>query len=191
MDASNSFVASLIPPLIRWRLQITFRCLPLLAVRLRPPSRAVPANGQITFPSLDQADLEDSRRSTHLRPPIKQVLPTLDAWNLTVQRQVTNSISAEAAYVGNKGSHGFSGDGPNYDVNPVSMFLYNTECMTTLQGASSPTYPMCYPPKPSAGGRYARQILRLTPAVGLEILSATTTATMRAPTTTHLRLESR
>ena len=38
---------------------------------------------------------------------------------LTVQRQVTNTISAEVAYVGNKGSHGFAGDGPNYDVNPV------------------------------------------------------------------------
>jgi hypothetical protein len=49
------------------------------------------------------------------------VLPTLDAWNFTVQRQVTNSISAEVAYVGNKGSHGFAGDGPNYDVNQPSI----------------------------------------------------------------------
>src|SRR6266853_1914184 len=34
------------------------------------------------------------------------------------------SISAEVAYVGNKGSHGFAGDGPNYDVNQKSMFLF-------------------------------------------------------------------
>jgi len=79
---------------------------------------AVPSNGQITFASLKGQD-----SGVHIRP-VKQVLPTLDAWNVTVQRQVTNTISAEVAYVGNKGSHGFSGDGPNYDVNPLSMFLY-------------------------------------------------------------------
>jgi hypothetical protein len=83
-----------------------------------PVFPAIPSNGQITFASLGGQD-----GGVHIRP-IKQVLPTLDAWNLTVQRQVTNTISAEVAYVGNKGSHGFSGDGPNYDVNPVSMFLY-------------------------------------------------------------------
>jgi hypothetical protein len=55
---------------------------------------------------------------THIRP-IKQVLPTVDAWNATVQRQLTNTLSMEASYVGSKGTHGFAGDGPNYDVNPV------------------------------------------------------------------------
>ena len=34
-------------------------------------------------------------------------------------------MSAEVAYVGNKGSHGFAGDGPNYDLNQKSMFLYH------------------------------------------------------------------
>jgi hypothetical protein len=72
-----------------------------------PVFPAIPANGQITFASLGGQD-----GGVHIRP-IKQVLPTLDAWNLTVQRQVTSTISAEVAYVGNKGSHGFSGDGPN------------------------------------------------------------------------------
>jgi len=87
------------------------------------PFPAIPSNGQITFPSLDQAGLGFLVTGSHIRPP-KQVLPTLDAWNLTVQRQVTNTISAEVAYVGNKGSHGFAGDGPNYDVNQKSMFLF-------------------------------------------------------------------
>ena len=32
-------------------------------------------------------------------------LPTVDAWNATVQRQITPSISMEIAYVGNKGTH--------------------------------------------------------------------------------------
>jgi hypothetical protein len=98
-----------------------------------PVFPAVPANGQITFASLGGQD-----GGVHIRPT-KQVLPTLDAWNLTVQRQVTNTISVEAAYVGNKGSHGFSGDGPNYDVNPLSMFLYGTGANSSLRR------PLCHP----------------------------------------------
>jgi len=51
--------------------------------------------------------------------PTKQVLPTLDAWNLTIQRQLTNTMSLEVAYVGNKGTHVFAGNGPSYDINGV------------------------------------------------------------------------
>lgn len=94
---------------------------------IAPVFPAIPANGQITFASLMGQD-----SGVHIRP-VKQVLPTLDAWNLTVQRQVTNTISAEVAYVGNKGSHGFAGDGPNYDVNPVSMNLYGTGAPSSLR----------------------------------------------------------
>ena len=38
-------------------------------------------------------------------------MPTLDAWNATVQRQLTNTTSLEVAYIGNKGTNGFAGDG--------------------------------------------------------------------------------
>jgi hypothetical protein len=110
--------------------------IPLLTLAqgpLAPVFPAIPANGQITFASLNGQD-----SGVHIRP-IKQVLPTLDAWNLTVQRQVTNTISAEVAYVGNKGSHGFTGDGPNYDINPVSMFLYGTGAASDLRR------PLCHP----------------------------------------------
>jgi len=93
---------------------------PLSQGPIAPIFPAIPSNGQITFASLNGQD-----GGVHIRP-VKQILPTLDAWNLTIQRQVTNTISAEVAYVGNKGSHGFSGDGPNYDINPVSMFGFNT-----------------------------------------------------------------
>lgn len=51
--------------------------------------------------------------------PTKQTLPTLDAWNATVQRQLTNTISLEVAYVGSKGTHGFAGNGPAYNANQV------------------------------------------------------------------------
>jgi len=71
----------------------------------------VPANGFIP--------LNSQLSGTHIRPT-RQVLPTVDAWNATVQRQLTNTLSLEVAYVGSKGSHGFAGDGPNYDVNPVA-----------------------------------------------------------------------
>jgi len=69
----------------------------LAAGPIAPVFPAIPTNGQITFASLQGQD-----SGVHIRP-IKQILPTLDAWNLTVQRQVTNTISAEVAYVGNKG----------------------------------------------------------------------------------------
>ncbi len=49
--------------------------------------------------------------------PTSQTLPTLDAWNVTVQRQITKSMTAEVAYVANKGTHVFAGNGPAYDVN--------------------------------------------------------------------------
>jgi Carboxypeptidase regulatory-like domain len=105
---------------------------------IAPVFPAIPSNGQITFASLNGQD-----SGVHIRP-IKQVLPTLDAWNVTVQRQVTNTISAEVAYVGNKGSHGFAGDGPNYDVNPVSMFGYQTVDPATGQNyTSSARRPLC------------------------------------------------
>ena len=106
---------------------------PLSQGPIAPVFPTIPANGQITFASLNGQD-----GGVHIRP-VKQVLPTLDAWNATLQRQVTNTISAEVAYVGNKGSHGFSGDGPNYDVNPISMFLYGTGADPSLRR------PLCHP----------------------------------------------
>jgi hypothetical protein len=76
----------------------------------------VPSNGFIP--------LTAQLSGTHIRP-IKQVLPTVDAWNATLQHQLTRTITAEVAYVGSKGTHGFAGNGPNYDINPVSMVNYN------------------------------------------------------------------
>src|SRR5450631_337190 len=73
---------------------------------------AIPSNGFIP--------LTASLSGTHIRP-IRQVLPAVDAWNVTVQRQLTNTISAEVSYVGSKGTHGFVGNGPNYDINPAAV----------------------------------------------------------------------
>jgi len=59
----------------------------------------------------------------HIRPTTQR-LPTLDAWNATVQHQLTNTTSIEVAYIGNKGTHVFAGDGPTYNVNSPSMAGY-------------------------------------------------------------------
>jgi hypothetical protein len=49
--------------------------------------------------------------------PGKMRLGYVDAWNATWQYQLTNSMSVEAAYVGNKGTHVFTDNGPDYNLN--------------------------------------------------------------------------
>lgn len=58
--------------------------------------------------------------------PAKMTLPTVDAWNATVQRQITNTFSLEAAYVGNKGTHLGVGEGPYYDLNSPTLTGFGT-----------------------------------------------------------------
>lgn len=78
-----------------------------LAQGPQPPTfPAVPSNGRFPLPNQIFARAH----------PATQRLPALDAYNLTVQRQLSETLSFEIAYVGNKGTHVFAGDGP--DVNP-------------------------------------------------------------------------
>jgi outer membrane receptor protein involved in Fe transport len=53
--------------------------------------------------------------------PDKLVVPTVDAWNVTVQRQLTSKTSLELAYVANHGSHVFKGNGPSYNLNQATI----------------------------------------------------------------------
>jgi hypothetical protein len=53
--------------------------------------------------------------------PKKMRLATLDAWNASVQHQFSSNLSVEAAYVGNKGTHVFAGEGPDYDPNQPTL----------------------------------------------------------------------
>ena len=71
----------------------------------------MPPSGQFLLP--DQVSAFVLPR--HMR------LPTLDAWNVTVQHQITANFSFSAAYVANKGTHVFSGDSPNYDPNQATI----------------------------------------------------------------------
>ncbi len=58
--------------------------------------------------------------SPNIRPGIQR-LPTVDQWNATVQRQVTPTLNLTVSYVGNKGTHVFSGQGPSYNSNEVAV----------------------------------------------------------------------
>jgi hypothetical protein len=103
-------------------INLTANIDPLFNLAQGPPLGVfpvVPSNGVIPF-----AALASQVSGVHIRPT-RQTLPTVDAWNATVQRQVTNTLSLEASYVGSKGTHGFAGNGPNYDVNPVSIVNFN------------------------------------------------------------------
>jgi len=84
-----------------------------------PPAPVFPtpdANGEITLP--DQI----FQRALHK----KMQLPTVDAWNLTIQHQITKTMSGEIAYVGNKGTHGFAGNGPAYNINQATVVGFGT-----------------------------------------------------------------
>ncbi|MGA8043572.1 MAG: TonB-dependent receptor [Terracidiphilus sp.] len=69
---------------------------------------AVPANGLLPNPG--------SQVSTKARPnPLN--FPTIDAWNLSVQRALTPTMTLTVAYVANKGTHTL-GDGDGNNTNP-------------------------------------------------------------------------
>jgi outer membrane receptor protein involved in Fe transport len=57
--------------------------------------------------------------------PFNNRLPSVDQWNVSVQRQVTSTLSATLAYVGNKGTHTFAGGGPAYGANEPTVVGYN------------------------------------------------------------------
>jgi hypothetical protein len=81
-----------------------------------PPPPQFPSSSTGRFP------LPDGVFSRAL--PEKQRPPTVDAFNITVQRQLTNTMSVEAAYVGNRGRNVFAGDGPAININQPTLVGY-------------------------------------------------------------------
>jgi hypothetical protein len=77
--------------------------------------------------------------------PFNNRLPSVDAWNATVQRQITSTLSATVSYVGNKGTHTIGG-GPDYPFNNPKLAGYNpalTGAAATLaQNLRRPFYPL-------------------------------------------------
>ena len=82
-------------------------------------SEGPPAPSFVTVPASGQFLLPDQVSAFVL--PRKLRLPTLDAWNLTVQHQITPTLSLAVGYVANKGTHVFAGDAPNYDPNQATI----------------------------------------------------------------------
>ena len=79
-----------------------------------PVFPAVPTNGEFPLPN-----------GVFARAlPEKQRPPHVDAFNITVQRQLTATMSLEAAYVGNRGGNVFAGDGPAININQASILGY-------------------------------------------------------------------
>jgi outer membrane receptor protein involved in Fe transport len=87
-----------------------------------PPNRGGTPN--TSLPSSGRFFLPDGVFARAL--PDKQRLPSVDAYNFTVQYQLTDTISVEGAYVGNKGTHVFAGDGPAIDINQATLVGFGT-----------------------------------------------------------------
>jgi hypothetical protein len=80
----------------------------------------VPSNGLLPNPG---TTVSSSARNQPLN------FPSIDAWNLSVERALTPTTSLTIAYVGNKGTHTL-GDGDSNGTNPNESFV-------TVPGASS------------------------------------------------------
>jgi outer membrane receptor protein involved in Fe transport len=75
----------------------------------------VPSNGLLPNPGY---------LVTSAARPNPMRLPTIDAWNLSVQHSITPTLSVTLAYVGNKGTHTLSaGDNNNTNPNEAAIVL--------------------------------------------------------------------
>jgi hypothetical protein len=83
---------------------------------------AVPANGLLPA---EAYNVSPKARANPLR------FPTIDAWNLSLERALTPTLALTVAYVGNKGTHTL-GDGDNNNTNPneAGLFLPGSDSVT-------------------------------------------------------------
>src|SRR5437660_12463675 len=95
---------------------------PLLGLPNAPPVVVYPTpNANGTIPLRGPTNSVDPR----IRPTVQRPA-AIDMWNATVEHQLTSTMTVEVSYVGNKGTHGFAGDGPAYNENPRSIVGYGT-----------------------------------------------------------------
>jgi hypothetical protein len=94
---------------------------------------SVPTNGLLPAPGFN---VNIKARPNDVR------LPTIDAWNLSVQRAITPTLSVTMAYVGNKGTHTLSaGDGNTTGPDEAAIVL---PAQYSVIGT-----PLHYDPKPN------------------------------------------
>jgi outer membrane receptor protein involved in Fe transport len=72
--------------------------------------------------------------------PFNNRLPTIDAWNATLQHQLTPTISLSVAYVGNKGTHTLIGDNPAYNINNATEVGFTPGSNQNLRKPYFPLY---------------------------------------------------
>jgi len=116
------------------------------------PNTALTQNNcnKITDPSGTKAECLGANGRPMLRDgvfsrirPFNNRLPTVDAWNASVQRQVTPTLSVTVSYVGNKGTHTFIGDNPAYGANNRTNVGYYPGCTLLAGSATLPDPATC------------------------------------------------
>jgi outer membrane receptor protein involved in Fe transport len=112
-----------------------------------PTPIAVPSNGLLPNPG--------SAVNSRARPnPLR--LPTLDAWNASLQQSLTPTLSLTIAYVGNKGTHTLGAQSGNTtNPNEAAIFLPAQDSVTGQTLHYDPNGGNCYPAGPNCvpGGR--------------------------------------
>ncbi len=109
------------------------------------PFPALPANGLLPNPGYG---VNSKARPNPLR------LPTIDAWNLSIQRSLTPTLSLTMAYVGNKGTHTLSaGDGNNTNPNEAAIVLPAQYSITGQTLHYDPAYPNSIGPNGATGNQ--------------------------------------
>jgi hypothetical protein len=83
----------------------------------------VPANGRIPLPDGVSARTR----------PFHMVIPTVDAWNASLQQQLGHATSLEVAYVGNKGTHNMFDGGGSYSNNQPTIVGFTPGSNTNLR----------------------------------------------------------
>ncbi len=97
-----------------------------------PPVFQFPAGPNVSLLDLAQANVQNPNVTPTIPAsgavlyavPSRVRVPTVDAWNLTVQHEVTSELYFELAYVGNKGTNVFTDNtsgGTSYNLNQPSL----------------------------------------------------------------------
>lgn len=129
-----------------------------------PPAPApipVPPNGLLPNPGYSV--------SSRARPnPLR--LPTLDAWNLSLQQSLTSTLSLTVAYVGNKGTHTMGDNSANTNnPNEAAIFLPAAYSITGQ--------PLHYDSSVSSSTNYGVRALNGQPVPGIAPNGGTNNAT--------------
>lgn len=77
--------------------------------------------------------------------PNKMRIPTLDSWNVAIQREITPTLSIESSYVGNKATHNLLDGDPYYDENAPTIIGFAQGLSTDQRRPFYNRYPNNYP----------------------------------------------